>query len=841
MNPRIGHCLGVSDEIVPVVCFCMAVFLVAPVPAAWGQATGTAAHLDREGFPLPAEAVARLGSARLRHLGSVHGLAYSRDGKQIISLGADDRVCVWDAASGKLLRATAAILGTPYPLAVRVDDKAVDVIAKGFLYSFDPQTGKALRKLALSYTQTGSTGCFSPDGAWCAHDRSLLNIAAATTGKNVEWLPLNSTYLAFTPDSKRLAVRGDGADSMIEFIDLATRKRERSRGLPASACCWFAPDSRCLIGDSVWDPKAGKRLATLSLPKDHMPFGSVAFSPDSRLVAVPDWWDTVLYETATGKELRRLPTGPDSPTRPYVPVVSPITRPIAFAPDGKRLVVGNHAGQISQWDVSTGKPLRSADPIMGSIRVCRWINRDQLLVENEGLAVYDRKTGECVRRFPWEPDRIALGRFRYFANAHGVRVTIVAQLSADGTVLAVPGPEEGIELRDARNGKLVRKLGDKIPMPAVLAFARDGKRLYSSTGDFAARIHVWDLATGKLVREIEGRSGQYPGSHAQVPLEYIAVSADSRLFATAGSDCDATGKHWLRVWDARTGELVYQHGFSRPLSRHCTFTPTGELLAVLEGPDNVKENTLTLVEPHSGTRRWTLSLNDSPRTTVASVALSADGQNLAVGDSDGRVALYEAATGRIRHVFHGHRRPVDGLAFTPDGALLAASSADAPVFLWDVYRTHDPDHKLTSWAAAEAPAIWKNLGDANAERAFQTIRRLMHHPHDAVALLRERLYAPLVELDKPFRKLLRELDSDDFNVRERAYTELARRADEFEFQLQRAATENLALEVRRRLAPLNAKVNSANPERLRRLRALEALRQMTTPEAQRLLKSLRGS
>src|SRR5262249_23884261 len=108
---------------------------VAAAPVAVAQSV----HADREDFPLPTEAVTRIGSARLRHIGIVHGVAYSRDGKQIISIGADDRICVWDAATGKLLRSCAAKLGTRFPLAVRIADMTVDVATNDFLFSFDAQ------------------------------------------------------------------------------------------------------------------------------------------------------------------------------------------------------------------------------------------------------------------------------------------------------------------------------------------------------------------------------------------------------------------------------------------------------------------------------------------------------------------------------------------------------------------------------------------------------------------------------------------------------------------------------------------------------------------------------
>src|SRR5262249_45974209 len=60
---------------------------------------------DRYGDPLPEGAVARLGSARFRHQGAVHAVAFSPDGK-LLAASSDDKnmIVIWDRASGRKLR-----------------------------------------------------------------------------------------------------------------------------------------------------------------------------------------------------------------------------------------------------------------------------------------------------------------------------------------------------------------------------------------------------------------------------------------------------------------------------------------------------------------------------------------------------------------------------------------------------------------------------------------------------------------------------------------------------------------------------------------------------------------
>lgn len=67
-----------------------------------------------------------------------------------------------------------------------------------------------------------------------------------------------------------------------------------------------------------------------------------------------------------------------------------------------------------------------------------------------------------------------------------------------------------------------------------------------------------------------------------------------------------------------------------------------------------------------------------------SIDLSPDGQAIAVGDSSGRIYLWNIATTQLFATFAGHTGWVWSVAFSPDGKMLASSSTDGSVRLWDV-------------------------------------------------------------------------------------------------------------------------------------------------------------
>jgi hypothetical protein len=92
------------------------------------------------------------------------------------------------------------------------------------------------------------------------------------------------------------------------------------------------------------------------------------------------------------------------------------------------------------------------------------------------------------------------------------------------------------------------------------------------------------------------------------------------------------------------------------------------------------------------------------------------------------------------------------------------------------------------------------------------------------------------------RRLIRELDSDEFDTRERASTELAHVVDAAESELRAAVRESRSAEVRRRAALLLQGLQGwqypMSGEALRSVRAIEVLERIATPEARKLLRDL---
>jgi hypothetical protein len=188
-----------------------------------------------------------------------------------------------------------------------------------------------------------------------------------------------------------------------------------------------------------------------------------------------------------------------------------------------------------------------------------------------------------------------------------------------------------------------------------------------------------------------------------------------------------------------------------------------------------------------------------------------------------------------RHHFVGHECEVMTLVFSPNGALLAAESSDAPVFCWGVYGKKSGAKE--EWTAAEDRERWEELASKDAKIGFQTVRRLVQQPAAAVALLKGKM-RPVEGVAKgSVQKLVSALSDDDFNTRQKATAELEGFGERILGELQEARQVTASLETKRRLEGLLTKLETS-PEAFRRGRVLEILEQIATPDALALLDTL---
>jgi hypothetical protein len=220
------------------------------------------------------------------------------------------------------------------------------------------------------------------------------------------------------------------------------------------------------------------------------------------------------------------------------------------------------------------------------------------------------------------------------------------------------------------------------------------------------------------------------------------------------------------------------------------------------------------------------------------VAFSPDGRVLAHSRTDGSVSLWDVVTGKERGQLKGHRGQVEALAFAPDGRTLTTGSRDTTSLVWDL-ASISPTPGATV-ARMNAAGRWADLLRDDAAQAYDAILALVGSPTQAVSFLKGQLRPATAPDAEKIARMVSKLDSEVFTIRKKASADLEEIGEPAVPFLRKALEGDPSPEVRKRLEELLVKMDRATPrgEVLRSLRAIEVLETIGTPDARQVLQML---
>jgi WD40 repeat protein len=490
---------------------------------------------------------------------------------------------------------------------------------------------------------------------------------------------------------------------------------------------------------------------------------------------------------------------------------------LAFSADGATLATGG-TNTIRLWDVKTARELHSVEAHTGEVNAVA-VSPDGKLVasgswEDYTVRVWERASGRALRVF----------------TGHTAYVRAVA-FSADGRTVVSGGGDGTVRLWDATSGQALRTLtvgggGEKEGVAQVfsLLLSADGKTLAAVSMGTDGRGYsywAWDLArTGNPVKHDLGDGGG---------ASYVFIAPDARTVALAD------GQRVL-LREVATGKDREFRG-SPCLSWPVVFSPDSKWLAAKnEGPG---PNSVSLWDLAAGKRRVDLKTGH-----VGHFAFSPDGRYIATAGPD-VLRLWEVATGQevLRHdrpeAFKGHHGYAfaSSLAFTPDGRGMVTGLPDTTLLLWELAPAKATAKVLKP---EDLDRLWKDLAE-DGPKSYAATWVLAQNPSELVMeFLKERLPPAVAPDGACVRKLILDLDSDEFRVRtearrpwsgsERGRAAAARLADKPSAQVRgwRSCWRDHGV------------LNSA--EVRRGVRAVEVLERVGSPAARQILADLkRGS
>jgi len=386
------------------------------------------------------------------HTQSVRGVAFSPDGERAVTTSLDHSARVWSVETGKQsvilghgdVVTSAAFSPDGQRIVTASDDNTVPI--------WDAQMGERI------VTLSGRTAVYSPDGrSIVTSDGDTARIWNADNGKLAMVLRGHRsrvTGAVFSPDGRSVLTASDdktarlwsaGTETNTQMAVLAAHTGSAGRAV-------FSPDGRRALTASddnsvrLWDAEAGRQIATFTRAGS----GMAAFSPDGRLVAIPDNNTVVVRDANTGEREDRIFQGH-----------SAAVQSVAFSADGRRIVTASDDRTARVWDLQTG---------------------GQIAALTEHTAP--------VRSAVFSPD--------------GLRVVSTQTPQRSGNVTIVTSNDSVALLWDALSGRVILRFeGDMVQLYDA-TFSPNGKRIVTASGDNTARI--WDAATGKPIAVLSGHS-----------------------------------------------------------------------------------------------------------------------------------------------------------------------------------------------------------------------------------------------------------------------------------------------------------------------------------------------
>jgi hypothetical protein len=161
------------------------------------------------------------------------------------------------------------------------------------------------------------------------------------------------------------------------------------------------------------------------------------------------------------------------------------------------------------------------------------------------------------------------------------------------------------------------------------------------------------------------------------------------------------------------------------------------------------------------------------------------------------ILIWDLTQDKEQRRFHGFDSWVRSLAFSPDGRRLISGLNDSTLLVWDV--NMPPAASGDELGAEGAAKAWADLATADASPAFRARKKLASAPDDAIDLLRKHLHPAQPADPRCLRRLLAELESEQFAMREKAQKELETLGELAEPALRQTLAKKPTLEVRRRV------------------------------------------
>jgi WD40 repeat protein/serine/threonine protein kinase len=591
--------------------------------------------------------------------GPIRFVQFLGDGSTYLTSGENGLTRIWDARSGRTLIETCNSGQTPQLIsaALSLDEAVLATTAVGMVHLWDAHTGLPRRSIRLPH-DVPPTAALDPTGE---------RLAVGYHGRATQVYDVSTGALLFELPARAAA----GYD--MAFSRDGTRILVGSLGNDVSI-------SSAADGTLIWAER-GAEFVVLG----------AAFSPDEELVASIGM-DARLW-------LRRADTGALVYT---VPTGKGGCEALAFHPDGHALAIAGSDGLISLFRTASGEKLYSLRGHEAEITSIDFHPSGRFVISGAGDGTVKR----------------------WHLGSNGPQVTY-SHINVVGSVAFAPGDDTmwitGGAHRDVQRLRVedfsAAAINCPIDYPWSLTISSDGQRIaLSGTAPSGVadelQVLVADqemnvLQTFELPEDLIGRSPWRSDIN-------VCFSPDDRLLM------GATGTGLLSMWDAHTGDLLWDQGVREEArcANPAVFSRDGQYAVNGTGPGLIRVR-----DSHSGqlVREWATG-----QGAVNVLAFDVGGGRLFSGSLNGTIGAWDWRSGRLLMTLSGHSGMVKALAVLPGDRRLVSAGFDTTVRLWDLSSGRQVmivgrhDRSVYGLAVSSDGATIASCGEDNALRLWET-------------------------------------------------------------------------------------------------------------------------
>ncbi|WP_165841048.1 WD40 domain-containing protein [Larkinella punicea] len=585
------------------------------------------------------------------HTEDIHSLAYSPNGRYVLSGSVDRTLKLWEFGTGKLLR---TFEGHLYSVNSAVFSRNGMYILSGSsdstLKLWQVNTGKLVRTFE-GHAGWVTSVAFSPNGklVLSGSDDKTIKLWDVNTGKLMQTFEGHAdevNSVAFSPNEKYIVSGSDdyygSTDGTVKLWDVRTGTLIRMlKGHTDNVkSVAVSPDGKYIVSGSddetlkLWQVTTGKLIQTF---KGHAAsVSSVLFSQDgSQIVSLDDDNSVRFWEVPTGKLIRTFETF--------------FGESADLSPDGKYLVTGL-GNSIGYWEVSTGQVFQFLGGNTNPVHYLTFSSDGQLITADH--TSFSFWSANLSRRM------------------QAVRVDYSSSIafSANGRQVLTATQSDTLKLWDANTGQLVRTFKGYSGYVRSVAFSPNGRYALSGSDSI---LKLWDVNTGKSIRTFKGYKSSYP----------VAFSPNGK-YALSGAWIESNNTHPLKLWDVNSGKLIRTFaGHDKGNINSLAFSPNGKY--IVSGSDDYYGSTDGTVKLWDGNTGKLLHTFEGHEHGINSVVFSPNGKYIVSGSGDQTLKLWDVTTGKLIRTFVGHAHIVKSVAFSQNGQFIFSGSYDHTTKIWN--------------------------------------------------------------------------------------------------------------------------------------------------------------